>query len=576
MLSESQAFKVNYQIEITHPNSHYANVKIEITEYNQGYLYLKMPVWTPGSYMIREFEKNIDRVIASADNSPIQIAKTDKNTWQCAIPKGTKSIVVSYPVYCFEQSVRTSYIDDDHAFLLLTSCLMQVAYNKFTYNGSLELKYPGKWTAVSTTLESTAKNVYQYNNYDELVDSPIEIGTHEEIEFEVAGISHKAALVGKNNCNKDKFKNDLQKVCQTMYNIIGEHPCKTYLFIIHHVDEGGGGLEHANSCVVQMPRFNYSNADRYKAFLGLCAHEYFHLWNVKRIRPFELGPFDYNKENHSNLLWVAEGITSYYDELGMYRAGFTSQPDYLRTLASNFSATLNRQGGKIQSMHEASFDAWIKEYRPTENSVNNNISYYLKGQTLAAMLDIEILSATGGKKSLDDLMQHLYTTYYKKHGRGFTDNEFYAAIDEVAGKSLNFRAWAEGLNNEQTFTQIAETVKKAGCTLSDRNKGLITYSGFTTEIKDNKYIIKTIESGSPAWNKGLQVGDELIAINGFRIKGQIDEMYKQIAGPYTFLISRAGIIRTIELALEKNPKYDLLLSIDNAEDEIMKAWLSTN
>lgn len=576
MLSETSAFTLNYKIEITDPNSHYANVQMEFTQYEQGSISLKMPVWTPGSYMVREFEKNIDRVSASADNNPIQISKTDKNTWHCVIPKGSKTIRISYPVYCFEQSVRTSYIDDDHAFLLLTSCLMHVAYNKMGYNGNLELKYPGKWTQVSTTLKSVSKNVYSYNSYDELVDSPIEIGTHEEISFDVAGVTHKAALVGRNNCDKTKFTADLQKVCQTMYNIIGEHPCESYLFIIHHVDEGGGGLEHANSCVVQMPRFNYSNTDRYKAFLGLCAHEYFHLWNVKRIRPFELGPFNYSKENHTNLLWVAEGITSYYDELGMYRAGFTSQPDYLRSLASGFGATLNRQGGKVQSMHEASFDAWIKEYRSTENSINNNISYYLKGQTLAALLDIEILSATGGKKRLDHLMQHLYNTFYKKLGRGFTDDEFYAAIDEVAGKPLNFRAWAEGLNDENTFTKIAEIVKKAGCSLSDRNKGLINYSGFTTEIKDSKQLIRNIEFGSPAMTAGLQVGDEIIAINGVRVKGNIDDMYKQITGPYTFLISRGGLIRSVELTLAKNPKYDLLLSIDNSEDPIMKEWLKTN
>lgn len=575
MYSQVQATEVNYQIEISNPGSHYAEVTIDFPDYKPGVLLLKMPVWTPGSYMIREFEKNIDRVKAYCDNKEISVTKEDKNTWKVIIPVRDKPVRVQYRIYCFEQSVRTSYIDNDHAFLLPSSVLMYV-YDKIIQTGKVQLKFPQQWLKVSTTLEVSGSNSYNYSSYDELVDSPIEIGNQEEISFEVAGVPHRAALVGRNNCDKTKFTADLQKVCQTMFNIVGEHPCKQYLFIIHNVEEGGGGLEHANSCVVQIPRFNYSNTDRYKSFLGLCAHEYFHLWNVKRIRPEALGPFNYSRENHSNLLWVAEGITSYYDELGMYRAGFTTKPDYLRSLASNFSGTLNRNGGKVQSMHEASFDAWIKEYRPTEHSTNNNISYYQKGQTLAALLDIELLSATKGAKGLDALMRYLYSTYYKRLSRGFTDQEFYNAIDEVAGMPLNFRTWAEGVNDENTFAKMAEAVKKAGCTLSNTSAVAEDYSGFTTEIKDGRLLIRAVESDSPALLAGLQPGDELIAVNGVRIKNNLEELYKQMSGPYTLIISRGGLIRTVELKLAKSPKYNIALSIDNSEDIIMKAWLRVN
>lgn len=571
IFTEASALVANYAISITQPNSHYAQVTIEILDYKSKQLTLEMPVWTPGSYMIREFEKNIDRVNAAGDKGTIQIKKSGKNTWTCDIPEGNKSIKISYPIYCFEQSVRTSYVDMDHAFLLLTSCLMKV--QSATQSGQLSIEVPEAWTSFSTTLKAIGDRTFEYANYDELVDSPIEIGTHEEIKFEVAGVPHRAALVGANNCNKEKFKTDLEKVCKTMYDIIGEHPCKEYLFIIHHVDEGGGGLEHANSCVVQMPRFNYTNQDRYKSFLGLCAHEYFHLWNVKRIRPIALGPFDYSKENHSNLLWVAEGITSYYDELAMYRAGYTSEPDYLRSLSSTLSATLNRNGGKVQSMHEASYDAWIKEYRSTEHSTNNNISYYLKGQTLAALLDIELLAATDGSKGLDHLMRHLYKNFYVKQGRGFTDVEFYKAIDDVAGKPLNFRLWAEGLNDENTLAKMTEIFKKAGCTLSDKNKGNMDYLGITTETKNERLYVKLVEINSPAWQQGLQVGDELIAINNYRVKGNLDDMFKAISGPYQIMVSRAGILRTVQIELAKNPKYNLQLSIDYSEHPIMLAWL---
>lgn len=567
MVSELQA-ELTYKISIDNPNSHYAQVDITLTGIKTKTAEFKMPVWTPGSYMVREFEKNIDRVTVKSGKG--KISKKDKSTWVLDL-MGETSVTISYPIYCFEQSVRTSYIDNDHAFLLLTSCLMYV--EGYKNGGQLNLNFPAAWTKLSTTLESACNNTYKFNNYDELVDSPIEIGNHSELTFEVAGVPHKVAMVGRNNCNTETFVRDLTKVCQTMYNIIGAHPCKSYLFIVHHVEEGGGGLEHANSSVVQMPRFNYSNADRYKAFLGLCAHEYFHLWNVKRIRPAALGPFDYSKENYTNLLWVAEGITSYYDELAMYRAGFISESDYRKTLASTFTATLNRKGGEVQSMHDASFDAWIKEYRPTENSTNNNISYYLKGSALAAILDIELLSATKGEKGLDQLMQYLYQEFYIGKQRGFSDDEFYAAIDKIAGKSLNFKEWATGLNEVNTLGKITEVMKKAACTLSNREQSNMHFTGITTEQKGDKMLVRWVESGSPAWKSGIQAGDELLAVNDIRVKTSLDEVLKNSTSPYSILISRAGLIRTITLETQKSPKYDLQLSVDNGDDSILKAWL---
>lgn len=567
MVSELQA-ELTYKISIDNPNSHYAQVDITLTGIKTKTAEFKMPVWTPGSYMVREFEKNIDRVAVKSGKG--KISKKDKSTWVLDL-MGETSVTISYPIYCFEQSVRTSYIDNDHAFLLLTSCLMYV--EGYKNGGQLNLNFPAAWTKVSTTLESAGNNTYKFNNYDELVDSPIEIGNHSELTFEVAGVPHKVAMVGRNNCNTETFVRDLTKVCQTMYNIIGAHPCKSYLFIVHHVEEGGGGLEHANSSVVQMPRFNYSNADRYKAFLGLCAHEYFHLWNVKRIRPAALGPFDYSKENYTNLLWVAEGITSYYDELAMYRAGFISESDYRKTLASTFTATLNRKGGEVQSMHDASFDAWIKEYRPTENSTNNNISYYLKGSALAAILDIELLSATKGEKGLDQLMQYLYQEFYIGKQRGFSDDEFYAAIDKIAGKSLNFKEWATGLNEVNTLGKITEVMKKAACTLSNREQSNMHFTGITTEQKGDKMLVRWVELNSPAWKSGIQAGDELLAVNDIRVKTSLDDVLKNSTSPYSILISRAGLIRTITLETQKSPKYDLQLSVDNGDDAILKAWL---
>lgn len=569
---QTKAMKINYTIDIQNPNTHYALVKLEISEIKENRIVLKMPVWTPGSYMVREFERNIEQVSAISNKKNNTISKVDKSTWAIENKSTDKTIEVTYKVYCFENTVRTSYIDNDHAFLLLSSCLL---YADKQGSGTLDINYPEAWTKISTTLIQSKPNLFSFDNYDELIDSPIEIGNHQVFKFEVAGVPHTVALVGKNNCPTDKFKTDLQKICSTMNQIIGKHPCKEYLFIIHHVEEGGGGLEHANSNVVQMQRFAYTNKERYLNFLSLCAHEYFHLWNVKRIRPEALGPFDYSKENYTNLLWVAEGITSYYDELAMYRAGFRTESDYLRILSNTFSATINRKGAEIQSMHEASFDAWIKEYRPNENSINTNISYYMKGASIAALLDIELLDATKGSKGLDHLLQYLYSEYYEKKQRGFTDNEFYDAIDYIAGKPLNFKSWAEETNTSETNQQIKNILKKVACSIENKVQNNLFYTGINTEQKGEKIAVKSIDALSPAFGLDMQAGDEIIAVNNIRIKTSLDELVKLIGEgiELNFIISRNGLIRELALKPSQNPKLDLNITIDKVDDPILLVWL---
>lgn len=569
-----QAIPVHYTISITDPKSHYANIEMEISGIKDKSIEVKMPVWTPGSYFVREFEKNVDGVQALSGSTSLNIYKTSKNTWKIDGKSALGNIKVTYRVYCFENSVRTSYIDNDRGFFILTSALMYTG-NSQSQSGRLKLVYPNTWKKVSTTLTRITENEYAYTNYDELVDSPVEIGNHQELEFTVAGVPHKVAMVGANNCPTGQFTKDLQKVCETMYHIVGEHPCSTYLFFIHHEEAGGGGLEHANSCVVQMPRFNYSSPDKYRAFLSLCAHEYFHLWNVKRIRPIALGPFDYSRENYTNLLWVAEGITSYFDDLGIYRAGFYKQDEYIGVLNANFSATLNRIGARVLSLHELSADAWIREYIPTENSINTGISYYTKGTTVAALLDIEILSATDGKKGLDDLMQYLYNEFYKKQNRGFTDAEFYGAINTVAGKTIDIRDWVEKPNSASSLESMRATLKKAGCLLNEKGERARNYTGITSEVKGEKLFVKSIDAGSPGLAAGLQAGDELIALNNIRIKTSLDEALKNCnAGAViSVTISRGGLIQILELSVTASPFAEYAIQVEDKENVIFKSWL---
>ncbi len=563
----------HYTLKIQAPNTHYAEVEMTISQFTGSNLQLQMPVWTPGSYMVREFEKHVEAVQISQNNTIIQHTKTNKQTWACPVDPSKGDIHISYKMYCFEQSVRTSYIDADHAFILPSSCLMNV---NGMQAGSLKIEKPNQWQSISCTLEAgKQKNEYVFKSLDELYDSPIEIGNQSVFDFEVAGVKHQVAMVGKNNCDIEQFKKDLQKVCSTMTNIIGTHPCKQYLFIVHHVEEGGGGLEHANSNVVQMPRNNYSNREKYLQFLGLCAHEYFHLWNVKRLRPEALGPFNYNQENYTNMLWVAEGITSYYDELAMYRAGFRSESEYLKSLSQSIAACFNRYGGSVQSMHEASFDAWIKEYRPNENSINAQISYYLKGAVLGAMLDLDLLQVSNGQKSLDVLMQTLYKTHVIESDKGYSDQAFYNAIDAIAGQALQYEQWASTPNNDAFKTKLNTVFEQAGLHIEWSANSSMHFHGIFTEWKNEKLLVKAIDAQSKNYNSNLQAGDEIIAVEDMRVKNNFEDLIKlqKANSQVKLIISRAGLIQNTVIELQNSPKLDCHISTANKDNSAYKTWL---
>ncbi len=571
---------LNYNISIPEPHTHYAEVEISIQNPGKTELEFQMPVWTPGSYLIREFEKSIQNVSASADKKPLLCKKTDKNTWKVNIGK-SNSVSFKYKVYAYEFSVRTSFIDADQALINPTSlCFLVKGLEK--NEGTISFSFGSNFSRVSTALKRTEtdgqKNQFTFADYDELADNPIQIGNHQELTFKVAGVPHKVAMVGRHNADTSKFIKDLTKICLTMTNIIGEHPSKEYLFIVQNVETGGGGLEHKNSTVVMMNRFAWTDPARYKSFLGLCAHEYFHLWNVKRIRPVELGPFNYSSENYTEQLWVAEGITSYYDELAMMRAGFVTHKEFLTSLSTYVNDLENRPGSKVQTLAESSWDAWIKEYRPNENSKNTSISYYSKGLVVAALLDAEIATATNGKRNLDDLMKLLWIEFYKKADKGFTVKEFEAAASVVAGKDLS--AFFDK-HVRSTATPDYESIwNKAGLNVSVTTDSKYL-SGMTTALENGKTIVKYTEYASPAYVAGINVNDEIIAIGGIRINNDVEDVLKKLGNPkqITFIVSRTGQIKEIEVPMQPTEKFNISLKAPSTADNwppVLKKWLITD
>lgn len=572
---------ISFTISFTEPQAHYVDVEMVIPNVKGKYVDVKMPVWAPGSYLIREFSRNVESFGAFATSGKAMDArKINKNTWRIDVD-GEKEVSLKYRVYAFEVSVRTSFVDDAHAFLSPTGIFMYVD-KQLDRPAEVIVKPFAGWSKVSTGLAPIAGEDFKYSspNFDVLFDSPFEIGNQDVFTFEAAGIPHEVAMYGGGNYNKERLAIDMKKIVEHATRIYGENPNKRYVFIVHNYLSGGGGLEHLNSTVLGASRFNYATENGYKGFLGLVAHEYFHLWNIKRLRPAALGPFDYDQENYTTNLWIGEGFTAYYDNLLVYRSGFYTESNYLDVLASDVTAVENRPGNQVQSLSEASLDAWIKYYRQDENSVNSLVSYYNKGALMAMMLDLKVLAATNGTKGLDDVMKTAYAEFYKKRDKGYTDAEFKELAEGVAGVALD-DIW-DMVNNPGT-PDYNRFLSAAGLELLDLNEGYdIPDLGLKTSVNDGKLIVSGVIRGGSAWDGGINAKDELIAINGYRLDSfgrELDRAVQaaKIGDTLDILLSRGGLIKDLKITVSKNTTGRYAISpIGNPTEQqlqIRNAWL---
>jgi len=562
--------KIEYELSMPEPHTHYFEVIIKLNNLSKKSIDLKMPVWAPGSYLVREFSKNVDSFEAkTTDGDPLTFNKTSKNTWHIENPS-QKNILVKYTVYANELSVRTSFINSDFGFVSGTGIFMYLD-KMLQLPCSVKVNPYKEWKKVTTNLTATGNNIFIAENYDELADSPIQIGNHETFDFTASGVTHTVAMVGTGNYNIDSLKKDMARVVENCTSVIGENPNKHYTFIVHNLTIPSGGLEHKGSTTLQVNRFTYQPRADYLKFLTLVAHEYFHLWNVKRIRPIALGPFDYENENYTNLLFISEGFTSYYEELLMVKAGYKTPKEYVEYMAGTIGSTEVAPGNKVQSLSESSFDAWIKGYRPNENSRNVTISYYGKGEVIGALLDLSIINTTKGKKNLDDLMRYLYKTYYQEKKRGFTDEEFKAAAETIAETKLDelFKSiYTTQTPNYQKYLDYVGV--KLVILTPDISKSLL---GASFQENAGKLIVKGVQRGTSAYDNGLNVDDEIIAVDGFRVNQDKFSKYLQNIATNTkikLLISRDDIIKelTIELKPNNSPKYFLVDDADKTPEQL--------
>ncbi|MBY0415265.1 MAG: hypothetical protein K2Q18_13930 [Bdellovibrionales bacterium] len=372
--------QLTYKLLIETPSTHQVRVIIQgKKESGENSLDFFLPRWSPGSYLMREYSRHLSNVRAETESGErINLTQTDISTfhvdWKTSeLKKNSDSFTISYSVYCHELTVRTSHVDDSHAFLHLPTLLMGILGKKIS-NPTLELVFPPAWSKVTTGLKDISVKrevfIYNANDYDDLIDSPIEIGCQETDGFMAGGVPHDVAFYGNLLPHKEDIKKDTKTIVEHIANFMGGYPYEKYSFITHFVPGLYGGLEHKNSTALQFDPTQITNRKGYINYLALISHEYFHTWNVKRIRPLELGPFNYLKEATSNLLWLAEGLTSLMDELFIYRMGLITLDEYLEMQKDNMNRLLSVPGRKFHSLDESSFNSWIKLYRPDENSNN--------------------------------------------------------------------------------------------------------------------------------------------------------------------------------------------------------------
>lgn len=556
---------VRYRLAMPEPHTHLLEVEVRVPA-GRAPLELVMPSWTPGSYLMREFPRNVQDFAAETERGePLAWRKLDKNRWRIdAAP--TDLVVARYRVYANELTVRTSHLDASHAHVNGASVFMY-AEGREREPLELSVEAPEGWR-ISTSLEPTGEVRFRADSFDELVDSPLEIGTHELIEWEQEGKEHAFAIWGRAHHPHPKLLEDTKRIVAAASKMFGGLPYERYLFILHLVPTGRGGLEHASSTVLQMPRDTFEG-EQYESLLALIAHEFFHVWNAKRIRPEPLGPFDYTRENYTRNLWVVEGFTTYYTDLLLVRAGVMKPERYLERLAEAIARHEALPGRRHQSLEESSFDTWIRFYRPDAHTPNAQVSYYQKGALVALMLDMEIRRATRNQRSLDDLMRLLWERYGEQDA-GFPEDTtagIQKLAEEVCGEPLGdfFARYVRG-TEELEVARALEVVgvgsgsgsasESAGDSPSPSSPaspdspshptgGLAgtvaaperpsdavvqeTRLGLRTSDASGRVRAANVLAGSTGYSAGLNAGDEIIAVDGLRV-GNGRELTARVRG----------------------------------------------
>jgi predicted metalloprotease with PDZ domain len=550
--------QIHYTVSMDKPASHVFNVTMTYDGVKDAFTDLKMAVWTPGYYWLTDYSQNVSNFsVRDEKGNTLSWEKTCKNIWHVNT-EGKKSLTLTYEVYADNHSVAEPYIDDTHAFIAPAGLFIYPA-GELKNASEVSFKISAGWKTISTGLKPVNGKLptYRADNYDQLFDCPVLLGNQEVISFDVDGVPHHIAWLIPETIDRENLINTYKKVIETAVNIFGEMPYEDYTFII--MGPGGGGLEHTSSMAV-FTGFRGSSIlpperDKLQEWMSFIAHEYFHLYNVKTIRPIALGPFDYDRENYTNMLWVSEGFTVYYENIILNRAGLMNRGEMLNTLKNTIMTYESVPGHKVMSATQSSFDQWIHSYMRGPDAINTSISYYDKGCALGLLLDLKIRNETKNTKCLDDVMRYLYYKFYKDLGRGFTDDEFREVCEKIAGCDLR-----EIFNYASTTGDIdySKYFSYAGLTIEDRYKEFPgSYTGIRCHDSDKGTVIDVVESGSPAWETGLASSDIIISVGDQEVtSAELDTLMSATApgSSIEYKILRRGEEKSFSVVTKPNMK----------------------
>ena len=519
---------IRYRIRPENPAAHRFEVSCIVDTPAPTGQKFSLPVWIPGSYLIRDFARHIIAIRAESNGKTVALTKLDKQTWQAApLPTG-QALTLNCEVYAWDLSVRTAHLDETHGFFNGTSVFLRV-HGQEDLPCLVDIQPPtgtafGRWR-VATALQAMhddphAFGVFRAASYDELIDHPVEMGTFTLATFTACGVAHEIAITGQHDCDLERLCADLQRICTWQIHFFGlPAPVSRYVFLVMAVGEGYGGLEHRASTALLCSRHDLpwrgmgAMSEGYRDFLGLCSHEYFHTWHVKRIKPAAFTPYDLDRENYTRLLWVFEGFTAYYDDLALLRCGLIELKDWLDLTAKTISNVYRGPGHWRQSIAESGFDAWIKFYRPDENTPNAVVSYYAKGALTALLLDLTLRRGTAGRVSLDTVMHTLWQDYGLT-GIGVGEADIQRVAEALSGLSLA-RFFADFVDGTVELP-LQEWLADFGFALQ-WEAAKTPSLGVKSETHGNAVRLATVYDGSAAQAAGLSAGDELLAINGLRV-----------------------------------------------------------
>ncbi len=586
---------IHYQIKPHNVNSHLFEVSIHFNSEAGKTYTLSLPAWLPGSYMIRDFAKNIISLSAhSAQQTPITLKALDKQTWRLTATDTTTT--VSYQVFAFDLSVRTAYLDNQRGFFNGSSTFLAInelgdADCQLTI---LAGEQQTKWRVATGLPRAQGTEKYNFgdyyaNDYAQLIDCPVAIGDFDSFEFDVEGVTHHMVFTSRHYGDRQRIANDVKKLCQHHITLFGEAPFSEYWFITHLLAEGFGGLEHKNSTVLQASRFDLPNpnkpdelSEQYKTFLSLCSHEYFHAWNVCRIKPKAFVPYQLDKESYTEQLWAYEGITSYYDDFSLYRAGIINFEDYLKILSKTATRVFRGQGELKQSVVESSFFAWTKFYQQGADAVNNIVSYYTKGALIALWLDLTIRSKSNGQYSLDNLMKELWI-HFGRPGIGTEQHDFINIVnilcaDDISDEFMQLLHCAKRVELQPLLAKVGVAFNASKFKQLNSLETIVTddycpyigtqYSALPLGVK----ISQVIEH-SPAANAGLAVNDVLIAVDNIKASEKsLQSIAEHLPANHTVTCHylRDDQLLTGELQFIDSPLSSI--TITETDEQLSDAW----